>query len=415
MTQPAEKTAAPEMPLRARPRPVTRLNRRSLVILAVLTCLIFLVAVLWAFSPEKHEHTAEEAAVTPPPVPKAEGLSNLPKDYTAWQPPGTQPPRLGPAAGELGRPVLRAEEESGIAPELTFKPDAQEDHVRVLKLREQEEAESAAKAKIFFPLTREARAARSEGAPDRGAALENPLSPVGSPLTSTPTSEADGGQVQKARFLAQAPDRITQAGGTLKAPHSPYELLAGTVIAAALLTGIDSDLPGEVTATVTEGIYDTVTGRYLLIPQGSRLIGEYDSQVAFGQRRVLLVWTRLIRPDGSSIVLDRLSGIDMEGHAGLEDQVDYHWGRIAAGAAVSTILGINAQLVSQNESNGSVIVATRNSAQDSVNQTGQQLTRKNLDIQPTLKIRPGFELRVLVKRDLTLEPVIRGPLAENIP
>ena len=148
-----------------------------------------------------------------------------------------------------------------------------------------------------------------------------------------------------------------------------------------------------------------MTGRYLLIPQGSRLIGEYDSEVAFGQRRVLLVWTRLIRPDGSSIVLDRLSGTDTEGHAGLEDQVDYHWGRIVAGAAISTILGINAQLVAQNQSNGSVIVATRDSAQDSVNQTGQQLTRRNLEVQPTLKVRPGFELRVLVKRDLTLEPV----------
>jgi type IV secretion system protein TrbI len=221
---------------------------------------------------------------------------------------------------------------------------------------------------------------------------------------STATSEPSS-QPHKERFLTESPDRSTEASGSLKRPRSPYELLAGTVIAAALLTGIDSDLPGEVLASVTESVYDTVTGRYLLIPQGSRLIGQYDSEVAFGQRRVLLVWTRLLRPDGSSIVLDRLPGMDTEGHAGLEDQVDYHWGRIVAGAALSTLLGINAQLVAQNQSNGSVIVATRDSAQDSVNQTGQQLTRKNLDIQPTLKVRPGFELRVMVQRDLTLEPV----------
>ncbi len=135
------------------------------------------------------------------------------------------------------------------------------------------------------------------------------------------------------------------------------------------------------------------------------MIGEYDSEVAFGQRRVLLVWTRLIRPDGSSIVLDRLPGMDTEGHAGLEDKVDYHWGRLIAGAAISTLLGVNAELVAQNQSNGSVIVATRDSAQDSVNQSGQQLTRKNLDVQPTLKVRPGFELRVMVRKDLTLLPV----------
>jgi type IV secretion system protein TrbI len=136
------------------------------------------------------------------------------------------------------------------------------------------------------------------------------------------------------------------------------------------LTGIDSDLPGEVMASVTQSVYDTVTGRYLLIPQGSRLIGQYDSNVAYGQRRVLLVWTRLIMPDGSSIVLDRLPGMDTQGHAGLEDQVNWHWGRIFAGAAISTLLGINAQLATQNQNNGSVVVATRNSAQDTANGPG---------------------------------------------
>jgi type IV secretion system protein VirB10 len=381
------------------------LNRRTLVILASLAALVILIAVLWAFTPHPSERPEEPSAATPPPVPKAEGLAKLPKDYTAWQPPGTHAPELGPATGELGRPVLRAEEESGIARELDFKPDADEDHARVLRLRDQEEAESAAKAKIFFPLTRETRTAPNEPPPEGGGAPQNALSAVTPPPTGAVTPEAPAGQAQKERFIGQGPDRVTEASGTLQVPHSPYEILAGTVIAAALLTGIDSDLPGEVTATVTESVYDTVTGRYLLIPQGSRLIGAYDSEVAFGQRRVLLVWSRLIRPDGSSIVLDRLPGMDTEGHAGLEDQVDYHWGRIVAGAALSTLLGINSQLVAQNESNGSVIVATRDSAQDSVNQTGQQLTRKNLDVQPTLKVRPGFELRVLVKRDLTLAPV----------
>jgi type IV secretion system protein VirB10 len=381
---------------------VTRLNRRTLVILASLTCLVVLIATLWAFTPHPVEHGEAPESASPPTVAKAEGLSRLPKDYTAWQPPVTHVPELGPATGELGRPVLRAEEQSGIAREFDFKPDADEDHARVKRLRDQEEAESATKAKIFFPLSHQAKAPDSQLAPVPMSAPENALSALGAP--STATSEPSG-QPHKERFLTEAADRSTEASGSLKRPRSPYELLAGTVIAAALLTGIDSDLPGEVLASVTESVYDTVTGRYLLIPQGSRLIGQYDSEVAFGQRRVLLVWTRLLRPDGSSIVLDRLPGMDTEGHAGLEDQVDYHWGRIVAGAALSTLLGINAQLVAQNQSNGSVIVATRDSAQDSVNQTGQQLTRKNLDIQPTLKVRPGFELRVMVQRDLTLDPV----------
>jgi type IV secretory pathway VirB10-like protein len=396
------KEPAPDLALRARPRSVTRLNRRTLVILASLTCLVVLIATLWAFTPHPVEHGEAPESASPPTVAKAEGLSRLPKDYTAWQPPVTHVPELGPATGELGRPVLRAEEQSGIARDFDFKPNADEDHARVKRLRDQEEAESATKAKIFFPLNHQAKAPDSRVAPVPMSAPENALSALGAP--STATSEPSG-QPHKERFLTEAADRSTEASGSLKRPRSPYELLAGTVIAAALLTGIDSDLPGEVLASVTESVYDTVTGRYLLIPQGSRLIGQYDSEVAFGQRRVLLVWTRLLRPDGSSIVLDRLPGMDTEGHAGLEDQVDYHWGRIVAGAALSTLLGINAQLVAQNQSNGSVIVATRDSAQDSVNQTGQQLTRKNLDIQPTLKVRPGFELRVMVQRDLTLEPV----------
>src|ERR1017187_10459682 len=102
--------------------------------------------------------------------------------------------------------------------------------------------------------------------------------------------------------------------------HSPYELMAGTVIPAALVTGINSDLPGQMIATVTQNVYDTVTGNYLLIPQGSRMLGQYDAQVAYGQRRVLLVWTRLIMQDGSSIDLDRLQGVDTAGYSRLPDR-----------------------------------------------------------------------------------------------
>jgi type IV secretion system protein VirB10 len=151
-----------------------------------------------------------------------------------------------------------------------------------------------------------------------------------------------------------------------------------------------------------------VTGNFLLVPQGSRILGQYDAQVAYGQRRVLLVWTRLIMPDGSSITLDRLQGADTAGYAGLEDQVDSHWGRIFAGAALSTLLGVNSQLVNNDQAvnSGSVTVAVRQSSQDSLNQVGQQITRKNLNIQPTLTVRPGFPLRIIVNKDLILSPAL---------
>jgi type IV secretion system protein TrbI len=144
------------------------------------------------------------------------------------------------------------------------------------------------------------------------------------------------------------------------------------------------------------------------VPQGARLIGIYDSQASFGQSRVLLVWTRLIMPNGRSIVLDRQQGADSAGNAGLQDEVDHHWGELFKAALLSTLLGVGAELGSGsdggNNGNGAILQALRRGAGDSLNQTGQQIVRRNLNIQPTLTIRPGYPVRVIVNRDLVLEP-----------
>ena len=195
--------------------------------------------------------------------------------------------------------------------------------------------------------------------------------------------------------------------GRIARPASSFVVQAGNIIPASLITGIRSDLPGQITAQVMENIFDSPTGRALLIPQGARLIGIYDSQVAFGQSRVLLVWTRLIMPNGRSIVLERQQGADtVGGYAGLEDEVDNHWGELFKAALLSTILGVGAELGSgaDNGSNTDIIQALRQSAANSLNQTGQKVVRRNLNIQPTLTIRPGFPVRVIVNRDLLLEP-----------
>lgn len=134
---------------------------------------------------------------------------------------------------------------------------------------------------------------------------------------------------------------------------------------------------------------------------GSRLIGQYDSQVAFGQRRVLLVWSRIVMPDGTSIVLERLQGADPQGFSGLEDEVDYHWGQLFRAAALSTLLGVGTQLAVDDESE--IARAIRESAQDSASDIGQQIVRRQLNIQPTLTIRPGFPVRVIVNRDLVMQ------------
>ena len=184
--------------------------------------------------------------------------------------------------------------------------------------------------------------------------------------------------------------------------------MAGSVIAAALITGLNSDLPGQVVAQVTEDVYDTVSGRFLLVPQGTRLIGKYDSHIAYGQERLLLIWTRLVMPDGSSIVLDNLPATDTKGYAGLEDGVDYHTWRLLKGVMLSSLLGISSELAANNgtQSNNRIIVGLRDSVNNTANEAGQRIVSKDLALQPTLTVRPGYPVRVVVNRDLVLRPYV---------
>ena len=218
-----------------------------------------------------------------------------------------------------------------------------------------------------------------------------------------PADSAQGDQAAKRAFMAQASSQRTVSVERLVAPASPNIVQAGSIIPAALITGIRSDLPGQITAQVTANVYDSPTGRILLIPQGARLIGEYDSEIAAGQTRVLLAWDRLIMPDGRSIVLERQPGADAAGYAGLQDRVNQHWGNLLKAAAVSTLLGVGAELGADSEDD--LTRALRRGSQDTINQTGQQIVRRQLNVQPTLTIRPGHPLRVVLTRDLVLEPV----------
>jgi type IV secretion system protein VirB10 len=189
----------------------------------------------------------------------------------------------------------------------------------------------------------------------------------------------------------------------LETPASPYQLMAGTVIAASLISGLNSDLPGFVIAQVTEPVYDSVSGRHLLIPQGSRLLGRYDNTIAFAQERALVVWQRLILPDGSSVLLDNLPATDSSGYAGLADQVDLHTWKLLQGVALATVLGVGSQLATGATDND-LVKALQQATQATTNRAGQRLVERNLAVQPTLTIRPGWPLRVIVHKDIVLRP-----------
>jgi type IV secretory pathway VirB10-like protein len=210
-------------------------------------------------------------------------------------------------------------------------------------------------------------------------------------------------QDDKLTFLNGNVDRQTVSPDRVEAPASDDILQAGSVIAAALLTGLRSDLPGQITAQVTENVYDSPTGQILLIPQGARLVGEYDAHVAFGQSRALLVWTRLIMPNGRSIVLERQPGADPKGYAGLEDQVDNHWGMLFKAAILSTLLSVGSEAGTSDNENA-LVQAIRQGASQSFSQIGEQVVGRSLNVQPTITIRPGFPVRVVVTHDLVLQP-----------
>jgi type IV secretion system protein VirB10 len=343
-------------------------------------------------------------------VAHAQGLDQLPTDYSKL-PKKTPdaPPVLGnPLPGDLGVPMLRAEQQLP-QPALPMpgpsvaRPDPAAEAARIERANREREAEEAAKGPLFFKTARRSDA----GAATAGAAVAHgDANSDAHPATAASTNANRASLDEKNAFLTRGADDGTRSSHTLQSPASPYEVMAGTIISASLITGIDSDLPGKVLASVTEPVYDSATGQYLLIPQGSRLLGEYDSQVAAGQRRVLLVWTRIVFPDTSSLTLDRLPGVDASGYAGLEDGVDRHWSQLLASAALSTMIGIGAELAAPDRGTGQgeVIVAARQSVQDSVNQVGQELTRRDANVQPTLTIRAGSAVRVIVAKDLVLKP-----------
>lgn len=400
--------ADPEtMALRASQRPVVRLNRRMLVVIVGGLAAVVLGATMWSLQSHRRERNPAAELYNVDRVAKAESLDQLPKDY-AGLPARPAVPQLGePLPGDLGPAIVKSQQ-----PMETRVPGAGVDPAHAAQLA----VEEAARSGVFFRATGGNPVAKpAQAAPAGEARNAQPFDALAGALAPAAAQHADptvvqNRQDQKEAFVAKTGDAATRNPGSLQLPASPYQVMAGTIIPAALVTGINSDLPGQVIANVTEEVRDTASGRYLLIPQGSRLIGRYDSQVAFGQRRVLLVWTRLILPDTSSVALDRLPGIDPAGYAGLEDGVDWHWDRILAGAALSTLLGIGAELAApetRTNSGGAgdrVIIAGRESAQDMVNQVGQEITKRNLSIQPTLAIRPGYPMRVMVNKDLILRP-----------
>jgi len=408
------KVDAETLALRAKPRPVTRINRRVLILLSGTGLLLIFGATIFALDPPRLFDRSEtgpelirtENTTTP------EGLEGLPRNYGDLP----KPVELGPPLpGDLGGAILDKERELGVgpSPDLPFRPNPEDDAARAERIRQARLASQGRESGVFFQLsTRTADASNTLATV--GSATPAPSPADRNPFNGLSAAEGDQGlglnlqndqnlQGRKLDFLKQGVEENIYNPHALQDPTSLYQVMAGTIIPASLVTGVNSDLPGRVIAQVTENVYDTVSGRFLLIPQGARVIGTYDSVIAFGQSRALVVWQRIIMPDGSSVVIENLPATDTAGYAGLEDEVNFHTWRLLKGIVLSTLLGVGTEL-SFGDNEGDLVKAIRESTQDSANRVGQRITERNLNIQPTITIRPGWPLRIIVHSDMVLRP-----------
>ncbi|WP_029329695.1 TrbI/VirB10 family protein [Komagataeibacter oboediens] len=368
----------PDLRLRAeRPR-VVRLNRT--VVWALGGAGMLAIGLALGYALENSSHKAPPAASQDTDVrPSADGLAGLPSDYV-----GNSVPKLGPALpGDLGHTILKAQAQGKAASGGDDRRAAQE-------------VEAAIASRLFV----------QTGERDRAGEQTMPPAPC-APATQERASTTTGPQAGNLAFLEGQPDRATTSPDRIALPASPYILQAGTVIAGALNTKISSDLPGQITGHVTQNVYDSPTGRYLLIPQGSLLFGAYNSGISFGQQRTQIIWTRLIFPNGESLVLEKLSGGDAIGQSGLADEVNNHWGQLFKAALVTTLLSVGSEAgTSWNENN--LMQAIRSGASDGFSMVGNRLIDRSLNVQPTLTDRPGLPFAVILRRDLLLKPYQNG-------
>lgn len=386
----ASKVDPESLVLRARPARAIRFKRGVIVSLVAIATAGIVGTAWFALEPHSIHLVANSDDQSLAAKASGETLSALPSSY------GTVPKLGPPLPGDLGRPILDRQRQLANLPPpaiVEAKPADDERQRRLAELRTARESGL---------LVQTGNRNAGPAAAQVGAASAAPNGDSAADKVAIDLDRDPNGQQRKADFVRNV-DRSGDTNPHALAPSpSPFTLSAGSVISASLITGLRSDIPGLVTAQVTERVFDSATGRILLIPQGARLIGAYDSVVAFGQRRALVVWQRIVFPDGSSVRIENVPATDPSGYAGLADKVDFHTWSLLKGVVLSTVLGVGAELQFTGESD--LVQALRESTQQSVSRAGDQLTSRNLQVQPTITVRPGVPVRLVVHQDIVLKP-----------
>ena len=385
------------------PPNATRFNRPMIYGIAGLIFASILVALFVGFSPEKtargeeaadkKEQEADRMPIAPDPIRDSAGkYDQIPKRTSSAAAPSQQQDPVGTTDGPIA-----AEGEQNSSAYTVHAP-------------EQDQTQKDESSAINSPVTFGQNEAPQQGKQEETipALMVPPLQGMPQPSPRPVVSDDQNLQGEKREFAKERSPELPYLKATILSPLSPYELKAGTILPALLITGINSDLPGQLMAQLRENVYDTVTGNHLLIPQGTRLIGEYDSKIAFGQERVLVVWTRLIMPNGDSVNLEGMPGTDLSGYAGVTGKVNNHYGKLVTGVVLGSVIGAGAQVAVGGQGTPNVPpsfgqMAVSGAAQN-INQSAQQHTSKALNMQPTIEVTPGDKINVFVTKDMILKP-----------
>jgi type IV secretion system protein TrbI len=397
-----------------KPPEVKRFNRKMLAIMSVIAGAVIILAFAVGLQQPKAKPPEPVATTAKPPVPSAV-VNSLPGGYESIV------PELGePRPGDLGAMNGAGGADGGTnqnAPAHQLTPIEQYVQQSELdRLRNEDRARSATVSFANVGVNDASTASQPSSSTLDATQLQQRLlelaqhggggAPGASPASANLSARDDANrQDDKAEFVARSRDADFDLHTSLERPRSPYTIFAGTILPCILTQGINSDLPGQIGCMISQNVYDTVTGKHVLLPQGTKVIGTYDSRIAYGQERVLIVWTRLLRPDGSTLSLEGMPGIDLSGYAGLTGRVNNHYVRLLAGVVLGSVLGASSQIaVGANSQNPSFSQLAIQGAGQNINEAGQQITRKNLNIQPTIEVPPGGRLNIFATKDLILPP-----------
>lgn len=408
--------SAPPTPitLRNAPPKAKRLRKGAVIAVSSVAALVAGAALYSALQPPKQREDDKKAQQTSAPI-TPDTINGLATNYS--QVPADVPKLGQPRPGEFAQTQLDYERQHGMANGNGGQQDPYQQELDKLRAEELERAAKARTSSLFAKTD-------GGGTPQQPGGLD-PMQQMlaaqragmqggdGGLAVARSARDTDNRQDDKQAFLAQ--DRSAQLDTKVSLPQpllSPYTIKAGTPIPGALVTGINSDLPGKIVGRVTEPVYDTVTGHYLLIPQGATIMADYDSVITYGQSRVQAVTVSVSLNDGSTVSLGKMAFVDQQGYAGLTGSVDNHWDRIGA---VAGITGAFAFLTNWAAGGGSSYgylspkQAAAQAAADQLSQAGSQIMQKQLQIQPTITVAPGSRFNILLSQDVIVKPYRTGP------